>query len=283
MNTLAMLDKLPSDLSCLEEVCLIYLFRSQEESGTGPMPGYDLGVLFASAAERPQVEAQLARELARVLRTDRIDIVLLDRAPIELAYAFVAQGKLLYERDVATRVEYEADVMGRYAHHLSVLPAQRDGIWGAEERSPTEFTGIERRLEILSERLARLRPLRDKARTEFDRDPYLRDIVERNLEVAARCCIDICHRIISLEGARKPSDCPSAILTMGELGILPHDLACYLATLADLGNVLIHEYDRLDWDEVYHTLHRLEDLERFAELVRHWLQQRATSGEGAAE
>jgi uncharacterized protein YutE (UPF0331/DUF86 family)/predicted nucleotidyltransferase len=283
MNTLSLPDKLPSDLSCLEDVCLIYLFGSRAESGPGPMTEYDLGVLFESAAERPQVEAQLARELARALQTDRINILLLDRAPIELAYAFVAQGKLLYQRDVATRVEYEADVMGRYAHRLSVLPAQRDGIWAAEGHSPAEFAGIERRLEILGERLARLRPLGDKARTEFDRDPYLRDIVERNLEIAAQYCVDISHRIISLEGARKPSDYPSAILTMSELGILPYDLACYLATLADLGNVLVHEYDRLDWDQVYQSLHRLEDLERFVELVRHWLQQRATASDGAVE
>jgi uncharacterized protein YutE (UPF0331/DUF86 family) len=33
---------------------------------------------------------------------------------------------------------------------------------------------------------------------EFDHDAYLRDIVERNLEVAAQCCIDIGHRIIAL-------------------------------------------------------------------------------------
>jgi hypothetical protein len=55
-------------------------------------------------------------------------------------------------------------------------------------------------------------------------DPYLRDIVERNLEVAAQCCIDICHRIITLEGAQKPRSYYEAILRMGELGVLPPDL-----------------------------------------------------------
>jgi uncharacterized protein YutE (UPF0331/DUF86 family) len=54
--------------------------------------------------------------------------------------------------------------------------------------------------------LARLEPLRGRARVEFDADPYLRDIVERNLEISAQCCIDICHRIISLENSRKPTD-----------------------------------------------------------------------------
>jgi uncharacterized protein YutE (UPF0331/DUF86 family) len=138
----------------------------------------------------------------------------------------------------------------------------------------TEFTGIERRLDELSERLARLQPLRDKTRIEFDQDPYLRDIVERNLEIAAQCCIDISHRIISLEGARKPVDYYDAILSMGELGVLPPEFARYLAPLAGFRNILVHEYLRLDWDQVYRTLHSLQDLERFADLVRRWLRRR---------
>jgi uncharacterized protein YutE (UPF0331/DUF86 family) len=144
---------------------------------------------------------------------------------------------------------------------------------------PTEFTGIERRLDELSERLARLQPLRAKTRIEFDQDTYLRDIVERNLEIAAQCCIDISHRIISLEGARKPVDYYDAILRMGELGVLPTEFARHLAPLAGFRNILVHEYLSVDWDEVYRVLQRLEDLERFAELARHWLRQRgATTG-----
>ena len=138
----------------------------------------------------------------------------------------------------------------------------------------TEFSGIERRLDELSERLARLEPFRDRDRSEFDQDPYLRDIVERNLEIAAQCCIDISHRIISLEGARKPVDYYDAILNMGELGVLPAEFARHLAPLAGFRNILVHEYVRVDWDEVYRALHRLEDLERFAGLVRRWLQER---------
>ena len=137
-----------------------------------------------------------------------------------------------------------------------------------------EFSGIERRLDELSERLARLKPLRDKPRHEFDQDPYLRDIVERNLEIAAQCCIDISHRIISLEDARKPADYYEAILLMGELGVLPPDFARSLAPLAGFRNILVHEYLSVDWDYVYDHLRNLDDLERFGNLVRNWLAQR---------
>ena len=55
-------------------------------------------------------------------------MVLLNRAPVELAYAVVAQGTLLVEQDAATRIEYEADVLSRYADYLPVLRAQREDI-----------------------------------------------------------------------------------------------------------------------------------------------------------
>jgi uncharacterized protein YutE (UPF0331/DUF86 family) len=124
-----------------------------------------------------------------------------------------------------------------------------------------------------------LQPLKDRARSDFDADPYLRDIVERNLEVAAQCCIDISHRIISLEGAQKPVDYYDAILRMGQLGVLPAGFARDLAPLAGFRNILVHEYLAIDWDEVYRALHSLEDLERFAGFVRRWLANRASSNE----
>ena len=102
------------------------------------------------------------------------------------------------------------------------------------------FSGIERRLDELSERLARLEPLRDKPLQEFNQDAYLRDIVERILEIAAQSCLDVSHRIIALENARKPSDYYEAILIMGELGVLPVDI---------------------------------DDLRRFSDHVRRWLEE----------
>lgn len=138
----------------------------------------------------------------------------------------------------------------------------------------SEFTGIERRLDELDTRLARLRPLTNEPRTSFYKDPYLRDIVERNLEVAAQCCIDICNRIIAVEGAEKPTDYSDAILRMGQIGVLPADFARELAPIAGFRNVLVHEYVQLDWDRVYRNLQESSDLALFADRIRAWLRKK---------
>jgi uncharacterized protein YutE (UPF0331/DUF86 family) len=139
---------------------------------------------------------------------------------------------------------------------------------------PSEFNGIERRLDELNERLSRLQPLQNKTRAEFDADPYLRDIVERNLEVAVQCIIDICHRIIALENAQKPTDYYQAILAMSGLKVLPADFARQIAPLAGFRNILVHEYLMVDWDQVYSNLQKLNDLVIFHESIRKWLVDR---------
>jgi len=137
---------------------------------------------------------------------------------------------------------------------------------------PNEFNGIERRLDELDEHLVRLHPLRATARAEFAQDPYLRDIVERNLEAAAQACIDISHRIIALLGTQKPVSYQDAILKMGDLSVVV-DLSRNLAPIAGFTNIFVHEYVAVDWDIVYCNLQQLEDLAEFAERIRSWLRQ----------
>lgn len=127
-------------------------------------------------------------------------------------------------------------------------------------------------MDELDERLARLQPLQNETRHRFAEDAYLRDIVERNLEVAAQACIDISHRIIAITGAQKRETYRDAILAMGELGIIPGDLALRLAPIAGFRNVLVHDYVAIDWDQVYENLNHLSDLIAFGDQIRHWLQ-----------
>jgi hypothetical protein len=79
------------------------------------------------------VRAELASTLARAVGTERVDVVILNSAPVELAYAVIAQGQTLCEIDAATRVEYEAYVLRRHGDYLPVLRAQRDDILRGDE------------------------------------------------------------------------------------------------------------------------------------------------------
>lgn len=130
-------------------------------------------------------------------------------------------------------------------------------------------------MERLSDCLNKLEPLTERSRTEFRDDPYLRDIVERNLEVAAQAVIDISNRSISVEQAPKPEGYRPAIERMGELDVIEAEFAETLAPLAGFRNLLVHEYVELDWDLVYDHLQNLDQLRRFESAIRDWVGERS--------
>ena len=137
-----------------------------------------------------------------------------------------------------------------------------------------EFSGIERRLERLSTCLKKLEPFKAKQKEEILQDPYMQDIIERNLEVAAQAVIDIANRIISIKGLEKPRDYFEAIIRLGEADVLPLRFAQKLAPIAGFRNILVHDYMEIDWDEVYNNLHQLQDLSKFMNYVKNWMKSR---------
>ena len=139
-----------------------------------------------------------------------------------------------------------------------------------------EFSGIERRLEKLNVCLKKLEPFKSKEKKEILQDPYLQDIIERNLEVISQSVIDIANRIISIEDLEKPQDYYDAIMRLGEAGILPLEFAKELAPIAGFRNILVHDYLDINWDEVYNNLHQLQDISKFMKLVKDWMKAKAS-------
>ncbi len=109
-------------------IALAYLFGSRVEGNIGPQSDYDFGILLDRDADKAAVRSSLASDLAKLFQSPRIDIVLLGEAPIDLSFAIISQGEILYERDVATRVDFEAKVMGLYFDYLPFLRRSRDDI-----------------------------------------------------------------------------------------------------------------------------------------------------------
>lgn len=110
------------------QVRLVYLFGSRMGGEVGPMSDIDLAAVLDWDASIPHLRDELAHRFAEALDDGPIDLIVLNQAPIELAYAVIAEGTALYQRSLAERVEYEADVLSRYGDYLPVLRAQRQDV-----------------------------------------------------------------------------------------------------------------------------------------------------------
>jgi predicted nucleotidyltransferase len=114
-------------------ILLAYLFGSQASGKTGPISDVDLGILFSEDIDIQQVSSEMALIVAKVLPGKSVDIVSLNNSPVELAYAVIAQGVCIYRVNEAERVEFEAQVLGKYGDYLPVLRAMRRDILVGEK------------------------------------------------------------------------------------------------------------------------------------------------------
>jgi predicted nucleotidyltransferase len=111
---------------------LAYFFGSRAGGTDGPISDFDIAVLFAEVPI-PSMKYKLVHQLATILMTDRVDLVVLNQAPVELRYAVITTGIVIYEVNLTVRVEFEASTLSRYGDYLPVLRRQRKEI--LEERN----------------------------------------------------------------------------------------------------------------------------------------------------
>ena len=101
-----------SDVFERNAILLAYLFGSRARGDAREESDYDFAILFGRAVG-VLGEVELAIEIADALGipADRVDVISLDRADLDLAFKVVREGKLIYARDEGTRRRFEARVL----------------------------------------------------------------------------------------------------------------------------------------------------------------------------
>jgi len=111
---------------------------------------------------------------------------------------------------------------------------------------------------------------------------YLKAIkirVERYLQVAIECTLDIGEMIISAEGFEKPETYREVIEILGREKVLPEDFSIQFAPAAGFRNILVHAYSEVDVRKLYEFLQeKLEDFDTFAMHIARYLERKYSSG-----
>lgn len=98
------------------------------------------------------------------------------------------------------------------------------------------------------EALLKLDAIRARGVTEaqYASDSDLRDIVERNFQVAIEAAIDLANELIALRNWRTPSTAREAFGVLSENKVLDPAASASLANWAGFRNVLVHSYAVID-------------------------------------
>jgi predicted nucleotidyltransferase len=111
-------------------VVLGYVFGSVVKGEAGPLSDIDVGVLLATDVDRRTAHGELMDSLCRGLRTNRVDLILLDESPFPLLYRVVRDGELIHCTDEILRERFEvAAVM----HYLDFKPLRDRAFQTARE------------------------------------------------------------------------------------------------------------------------------------------------------
>jgi predicted nucleotidyltransferase len=99
-------ERLRRALETREDVLVAYLFGSVARGRAGPLSDVDVAVLLAEHGDPFPRFLEVAEAVGCVVGPERADVVLLNTAPVALAYRVLRDGRLLVCRDERARVEH---------------------------------------------------------------------------------------------------------------------------------------------------------------------------------
>lgn len=116
-------EKLRSVFESHPEIKLIYFFGSKVAGKEGPLSDYDFAVYLDGKDKIKMADLKFALmdELERLLKTDKIDVVILNLAESpELKYNIIQYGRLIYEVE-PFKVLVEPKILNEYFDFHSLL------------------------------------------------------------------------------------------------------------------------------------------------------------------
>ncbi|WP_340819810.1 nucleotidyltransferase domain-containing protein [Methanolobus sp. WCC4] len=100
-----------------ESVELAYLFGSLAEDTAGPLSDVDIGVYLSetlTGKERIRKRIDLIGKLSDLLKSDKIDVVVLNDTPPVLSFEVIRPNVLIFERDSSLKMDVEQRIMSVY-------------------------------------------------------------------------------------------------------------------------------------------------------------------------
>ena len=121
---------------------------------------------------------------------------------------------------------------------------------------------IQRKLELIDSNTRKLRTLLPIKTEQLRSDFFLKNGIERTLQISIEAMLDIAHRMISLKGWPPATDSFQALQQLAEMGLIRR--AEEYRNMVRFRNFMVHRYEYVDPENIVGILNRhLEDFDRF--------------------
>ena len=134
-------DKLAKYFSTRPEVKVGYIFGSKAKGEENRLSDIDVAILIDEEKTAKNLsyryKAKVLTELMGILRTQKVDLVILNESPLFLCFRVIRDGLILYSKDEIKRIQFEVKIMSQYLDrkfyydrhvNLSLATIAREGI-----------------------------------------------------------------------------------------------------------------------------------------------------------
>ncbi len=239
------------------DVLMAFVFGSQAKKRAGGVSDWDIAVYFHPVSQEIEwendrdypEESQIWGDLIALLKTDKVDLIVLNRAPSNIA-ASAIQGMPLVMRDRRIYLEFMLIVTREAEDYRQTAEEYAEIYWRSSSLSREDCDVLNRRLIFLDSELRDADKFHALTRQEYESDSMKRRQVERWIENLMNAAIDISKTILASEKRPVPSTYREILRMIGTLSAFPENLGEKLATWAELRNILAHEYLDIRWKRI---------------------------------
>lgn len=242
-----------------QDISFAFLFGSKSKKTASKISDWDIGVYFVPQDPR-QVEWQdidrdyphedeIRNDLMDILKTDNVDLIVLNRAPASIGVASI-NGTVLAMKDRKIFLEFMLRVTQEAEDFRNTVSEYSKVYWRSKSLSDFDREIITRRLTFLNSEIAEALSFDGLNRQEYENNGMKRRAVERWIENLMNASIDIAKVILASQKLPIPPSYREVLRMLHTLPGFPPELAGKLSTWAELRNILAHEYLDIRWKRI---------------------------------
>ena len=250
-----------------EDVSFAFLFGSRLEKARSGSD-WDIGIYITPLDsnilewENPRIwakENKVFSDLTKILKTDNIDLIILNRIPAHLADVIVREGLELVVKDRVLFLDFLLTVSREAEDYRSLVEDYYEIYQRSSSLSKEDRVSLEKRIVFLENELKDFSYYKEFKFSDYQTDFHKKRELERWIENIINAIIDISKVILSSHKSEIPETYREIVEKMSRFK-LPDETVELLAGWTRLRNILAHEYLDMRWHRIRDFLDRGEDI-----------------------
>ena len=122
--------------------------------------------------------------------------------------------------------------------------------------SPINHNLLQEKADVVIRCVQRVRSRMPASQQQLVQDMDIQDIVVLNLERAVQSCVDIASHVIAYSTLPAPATMADSFLLLARSAVISSELAERMRKAVGMRNLLVHEYQTINWDIVWAVLNK---------------------------